>query len=229
MTARHNLWSMIYIQHPKVDFPQWNKVFRKQFWLPYQSFLDLLAMLRDDNHGNFFERWKEEHPDKQFGKIKASPMELLLLGSLRYLGRGWSFDDLEESTFITSEVHWVFFHKFVEFGSKMLYPMYVSVPTPLKELRDCESEYRAAGFPGCIGSTDATHIRSIYLAIRKEGRLDLCTGLDWNPTPKTPSKKPPEDVAIINNNLVHSLFSFFDNTTSWLLIATYGEETKMNS
>ena len=31
-------------------------------------------------------------------------------------------------------------------------------PSTLEELQDCESEYRSAGFPGCIGSTDATHI-----------------------------------------------------------------------
>ena len=40
----------------------------------------------------------------------------------------------------------------------LVFPMYVSVPSTLEELRDCELEYRAAGFPGCIGSTDATHI-----------------------------------------------------------------------
>jgi hypothetical protein len=73
-------------------------------------------MMKDEKHGDFFERWQEDRPDKQFRKIKASPIELLLLGTLRYLGRGWTFDDLEESTFITREVHRVFFHKFIEFG-----------------------------------------------------------------------------------------------------------------
>jgi len=100
LTARHSLWWILYIQQPKVDCPQWNKVFRKRFRLPYQSFLGLLAMMKDEKHGDFFERWQEDRPDKQFRKIKASPIELLLLGTLRYLGRGWTFDDLEESTFI---------------------------------------------------------------------------------------------------------------------------------
>ena len=40
----------------------------------------------------------------------------------------------------------------------MLYPMHVSAPRTEEELRDCEQEYNLAGFPGCIGSTDATHI-----------------------------------------------------------------------
>ena len=36
---------------------------------------------------------------------KVSPVELLVLGSLRYLGCGWTFDDCEESTAIDKEVH----------------------------------------------------------------------------------------------------------------------------
>jgi hypothetical protein len=32
------------------------------------------------------------------------------------------------------------------------------MPPSTADLRNCESEYAVAGFPGCIGSTDATHI-----------------------------------------------------------------------
>ncbi len=112
-------------------------------------------MTKDEKHDEFVERWQEARPDE---KIKASPMELLLLGTLQYLGHGWTFDDREESTIITREVHRVYLHTFVECGSKILFPMYVLVSSTLEELRDCESEYTAAGFPGCTGSTDATHI-----------------------------------------------------------------------
>ena len=71
MTARHSLWWILYIQQPKVDCPQWNKVFRKRFRLPYQSFLGLLAMMKDEKHGDFFERWQEDRPDKQFRKDQS--------------------------------------------------------------------------------------------------------------------------------------------------------------
>jgi hypothetical protein len=33
------------------------------------------------------------------------PLELLLLGSLRYVGRGWTFDDIEEATKVSCDVH----------------------------------------------------------------------------------------------------------------------------
>ena len=87
-----------------------------------------------------------------------SPIPLLVLGSLCYLGRGWTLDDLEKCTYIARDVHCVFFHMFVEFGAKFLYTRYVTLPSTLDELKECELEYQKAGFHGCIGSTDATHI-----------------------------------------------------------------------
>ena len=48
------------------------------------------------NH-EIFVRWTG--PDAC--KRNASPIELLVLGALRYLGRGWTFDDLEESTAVS--------------------------------------------------------------------------------------------------------------------------------
>ena len=36
--------------------------------------------------------------------------------------------------------------------------MYIQQPKTLQDLEACEKEYREAGFPGCVGSTDATHI-----------------------------------------------------------------------
>ena len=49
------------------------------------------------------------------------PVELLVLCALRYLGRGWTFDDCEESTAIDKEVHHCFFQVFIRFGSTELY------------------------------------------------------------------------------------------------------------
>jgi hypothetical protein len=34
----------------------------------------------------------------------------------------------------------------------------MSAPQMVEELRDCKKEYDVAGFPGCIGNTDASHI-----------------------------------------------------------------------
>lgn len=86
------------------------------------------------------------------------PLDLLVLGSLRYLGRGWTFDDLEESTGISEEVHRVFFHHFVKGIRMHWFPKYVKEPVTDEEIADAMKEFKEAGFDGCIGSADATHV-----------------------------------------------------------------------
>ena len=68
------------------------------------------------------------------------------------------FDDLEEVTVINAETICIFIHKFIEFGSTTLYNKYVRTLVTLDEIKDCAVEYKIAGLPGTIGSTDATHI-----------------------------------------------------------------------
>jgi hypothetical protein len=63
--------------------------------------------------------WRNETKNKE-SKKKAnvsSAIELLVSRSLWYLGCGWKFDDLEESTYIARDSHCVFSHKLVEFGA----------------------------------------------------------------------------------------------------------------
>jgi hypothetical protein len=114
MIPKVSLWWVVYIQDPKPECRRWSKSFRQRFRLPYHSFIDLLKMMHDDGNDLYFRRWKtsalvqlgEGQEDSaccrsSVAPRKVSPIELLLLGSLRYLGRGWTFDDLEESTFIS--------------------------------------------------------------------------------------------------------------------------------
>jgi hypothetical protein len=55
-------------------------------------------------------------------------------------------------------VYRYYFHQFISVGSEILYPLYVSLPVSEEELRSHTQEFKLAGFSGCIGSTDATHI-----------------------------------------------------------------------
>ncbi len=73
------------------------KAFCNRFHLPYTQFLELVDEIHSDE---LFDRWCGYK-----SKIKVSPVELLLLGLLRYLGHGWAFDDCEESTAIDKDVH----------------------------------------------------------------------------------------------------------------------------
>jgi len=96
---------------------------------------------------------QESHACCSVPPRKASHIELLLLGSLQYLGRGWTFDDLEESMFISRDVHRCFFHHFCAFDAQKLYPLYIKLPNTLQDLRACKKEYRDAGFRNQTGAS----------------------------------------------------------------------------
>jgi hypothetical protein len=51
-----------------------------------------------------------------FGQMEH-PLELMLLRSLHHLGRGLTFNDLEETTLILESSHCNFVHKLIEIGS----------------------------------------------------------------------------------------------------------------
>jgi len=72
---------------------------------------------------------------------ESSPLELLLLGPLHYLGQGWTFDDLKEATNINKETHRQFLHVFIEYGSTVLFAKHVPIPTTAKEALDHMAEF----------------------------------------------------------------------------------------
>jgi len=78
------------------------KAFRNSFHLPYPQFLELVEDIRSND---MFEQWCGYKSNYK----RVSPVKLLILGLLRYLGRGWTFNDCEESTAIHSDVQWSFF------------------------------------------------------------------------------------------------------------------------
>ena len=56
--------------------------------MPYDSYLQLVEDAREND---WFPRWT----GKDCTGKESSPLELLILGALRYLGRGFTFDDIE--------------------------------------------------------------------------------------------------------------------------------------
>jgi hypothetical protein len=74
------------------------KKFRRRFRLPYDEHLELPEKVKADP------AFESQMGTSGKNQTKAKPVELLVvLGSLCYLGRGWTFDDLEESTGIGEE------------------------------------------------------------------------------------------------------------------------------
>lgn len=154
---KQTFWYKLYVVCPNLDSPKFQKKFRRRFRLPYGSYKQLLQAVvaaEDDDGIPFFRAWMSFDAT---GK-PSSPIELLLLGSLRYLGRGFTFDDIEEATCISEETHRRFFAVFIKFGRAVLYPKWVRLPKTALEADNHMHEMCTAGFHGCVGSSDATHV-----------------------------------------------------------------------
>ena len=144
------IWYLIYVSNPP-NSDRMLKLFRNRFRIPYSYFIDLANEI--SNH-DLFSRWR----CKDAVGTSPSNIKLLLLGSLRYLGRSWTFDDVSESNGISREVNRVFFLHFIEYGTTVLYKKHVIDAAKSLNISEQESLFRLAGFNGCIGSADATHV-----------------------------------------------------------------------
>ena len=147
-----SLWYRFYVRNYYINEDvKFQKALCLHFHLPYKQYLELVELVQSSE---WFDRWCGYKSNNK----KVSLIEFLVLGSLHYLGRGWTFDDCEESTAIDKEVHRCFFQVFIQFGSTELYQKWVITPVDLPEASLNMHKYSQAGFPGCIGSCDCTHI-----------------------------------------------------------------------
>jgi hypothetical protein len=119
--------------------------------MPYSDFKGLVQLARE-------QKWFPNYEGLNACKQPGIPLDLFVLGALRYLGRGWTFDDIAEATGVSEESHRKFFPLFVKACRKFLYPMWVKRPETAEEVKDHMAEFKAAAFDGCIGSADVTHI-----------------------------------------------------------------------
>jgi hypothetical protein len=150
---KNTAWYNDYVDSPNVTCRKFQRKFRKRFRMSYPTFLKHLNEVKDHH---LFKSWSET--SKSCIGDPPSPIELLLLGTLRYLGRGWTLDDLEEQTNIAEETHRRFLHTYITWGATELFERYVTLPTKTEDIIESSSEYAKAGLPGCVGSQDATHV-----------------------------------------------------------------------
>ena len=150
--ALESLWYKLYVaDSDRERSKKFYLLFRRRFRLPYQSYRDLVTEFRDND-------WLPRYERKNAIGQPGVPLDILILGALRYLGRGWTFDDINEATCVSEEVHRRFFKDFTIACTENLYPKWVKRPETPEEIEDCMSEFTEAGFNGCIGSADVTHV-----------------------------------------------------------------------
>ena len=143
LSPQETIWWLYYVVNSLLsEDSYYQNKFRSRFRLPYQNYLELVAECRKEIHKQFFGRWQQRPPGTR-GR-KPHLIELLVLGTLRYIGCGWTFDDLKEATAISRELHREFCHSFIDFGSTVLFKKHVVAPINYVEAKRhmTESMYR---------------------------------------------------------------------------------------
>ena len=151
-----NYWTSIWgqlIRNPNVSVPNSTmyKRFRRRFRIPFELFGPLVEECKSNN---IFASVAELEGN---GRSKQIPIEFKVLCALRRLGRDAFADDIAELMDIGEETARQFFLAFIRGVSQRMYDEYVYPPTG-EEMDKVEEGYRRAGFPGCVGSMDCTHI-----------------------------------------------------------------------
>jgi len=108
------------------------------------------------------------------------PLSMKLCASLRHLATGSSFDSMEDAFRVSVQVLRRFFwDKFIPWMIANKYSEVVRAPRTFDELARVVGEFEAAGFPGCAGSVDGTHVA--WVGFRAGDRADM-TGKEGYPT-----------------------------------------------
>ena len=86
-------WYYQYVSNPGLEGNTLQRKFRRRFWCIYNKFVKHLDKMK---RTPLFKQWEDGQTDV-FG-FRSSPIRLLLLGVLHYLGCGWCCDGLSEQT-----------------------------------------------------------------------------------------------------------------------------------
>ena len=95
LEPKRTFWYIYYLRSPQVGDKTFDTKFCNRFRLSYESFIDLFNHIKEYP---LFKKWNNKQVDTPIILV------LLLLGSLWYLGRGWTMDDLKEATAILREI-----------------------------------------------------------------------------------------------------------------------------
>ena len=114
------------------------------------------------------------------------------------MGCAWTLDDIAEANGIYVDTNSVFLKCFTEYGSTVLQQKWVLTRT--NSVNEEESVFRLAGFNGCIGSSDATHIAMLKCP---QWAHNLHKGYKLSVPARTYNVNVDESRGILGSTMVH--------------------------
>ncbi|CAN0148637.1 unnamed protein product, partial [Hapterophycus canaliculatus] len=97
------------------------RLFRRRFRIPFQFFTELIALVKE-------KRWFPMRVKDVSGR-QCIPVELKVLSSLHFLGRGNFFEDMSQASHMSEAVIQASFHRFNKLFAEEFYHDHVHLPT----------------------------------------------------------------------------------------------------
>ena len=147
MDSKQSIWGQLLTRLEAIgpDMEESLNQFEKRFRITYTTFL----LLNDKIKEAGFQKCNSVRPEKQ-----QADLRLLLMGSLKVLGSGFTFTDVSDLCGVSQESLRVFFHSFCSYISTNI-ANYVNFD---KNLEGTLASYSKVELPGCVGSMDNIHI-----------------------------------------------------------------------
>jgi Plant transposon protein. len=126
------------------------KMFQRLFRVPFCVFKEICSGIRGHH----------VIPKHGYGAKGSETVKLplLVLGALRILGSGCTFDAQEELTGVSRDTHRKFFHDiFCTWGQHVAKDI-ITMPDDENSVCHVMALYERQGLPGCVGSVDCVHV-----------------------------------------------------------------------
>jgi hypothetical protein len=147
------------------------KKFRRRFRIPYVIFENI----RDE----IIELFYSDRKTTDSRGREVVDIALLVLGALRFVATGCTYDALDELTCVAGETHRVFIRDIFTSWGRHAAKEHIRLPVTDEEIRHVTGMYERSGCPGCIGSVDCVHI---VWDKCNAGMRSLCCGKEKVPT-----------------------------------------------
>ena len=155
-----------------------SRLFQLRFRIPYLLFKHYLV--KRCNELNIFDS-ERECPTR-------CPIEIKIMACLRLLGRGLTYDDINEMSKIPNSTIPQFLHTFCENMATRMYEPVIEHPAQAN-FQSRIDHYAAIGLPGAMGSLDCTRIRwgRCPKKLRNWERKSTCCSLSCDLRPQQTS------------------------------------------
>lgn len=149
---KHSSWWLDYVDNEllgdNASLP--TESFRDMFRVPFEMYEEILGDMRADG-------FRDSEDQSKRGK-RPAPLELKLLGSLRYLAVACPFDGLRGPSGVSGKTQWRFHRTWIKWFRGKYYDAWVYPPTTDEDINASVDLYTKAGFPGCVSSMDGVHM-----------------------------------------------------------------------